>query len=176
MKRNYSEQINLTVLCVLALIMMLVFSGCGKEEPTKADLSFEMPDFSYALPEGYSIQKKSDSCHLFIRDTDQEVVGGIEVTELRKKVLNNKGTTKIMKYLQEEFHKTNNVEFFSFAGDGEKPYVSIHLTKNDDTYENQWHFHHVLFAQDSLVYHAWCDEDIIESEIAEEIVSALLSN
>ncbi len=159
-----------TIIMLFAIIVS-VFAGCGKEKTL-----FEMPDFSFALPEGYSIKKEADGRYLFVRDTDQKEVGGIEVTELRKKLLSNKGITKIMNYLQEEFHKTNNVEFFSFAGDGENPYVSIHLTKNDDTYENQWHFHHVFFERDSFVYHAWCDEDVIENEISEEIVSALISN
>lgn len=159
-----------TIITLFAIILS-VFAGCGKEKTP-----FEMPDFSFALPEGYSIEKVLDGRCLFVRDTDQKEVGGIEVTELRKNVLSNKGITKIMNYLQEEFHKTNNVEFFSFAGDAENPYVSIHLTKNDDTYENQWHFHHVFFERDSFVYHAWCDEDVIENEISEEIVSALISN
>ncbi len=159
----------LFTIVTLFAVILAACCACAKEETP-----VEMPDFSFALPEGYSLKKESDGRCLFVRDADQKEVGGVEVTELRKKVLSNKGTTKIMKYLQEEFHKTNNVEFFSFAGDGEKPYVSIHLTKNDDTYENQWHFHHVFFERDSFVYHAWCDEDVTENEISEEIMSALI--
>ena len=155
---------------VIVLIFVLSISACGNDMPpvTKGD-------FSFTLPDGYSVQNLTEIDCTFLRDEDGARVGGAEVTPLRKRDLCNKGITKIMKYLQEEFHKTNNVEFFSFAGEGDTPYVNISLQRPNETGQYKRHFSHLFFFKDDAVYHVWLDTDVIDEEIRQHILDIFVS-
>lgn len=150
---------------IFVLALVFTFAGCGDEMA-----SVTQGDFSFTLPDGYSVKNVTETDCTFFRDADGARVGGAEVTPLRKRNLSNKGITEIMKYLQEEFHKTNNVEFFSFTGEGKSPYVSITLQRPDETERYKRHFHHLFFLKDDVVYHVWMDTDVIDEEIRQQIV------
>ena len=155
---------------VIVLILVLSISACGNET-----IPVTKGDFSFTLPDGYSVKELTATDCAFIRDEDGTRIGGAEVTPLRKRNLCNKGITKIMKYLQEEFHKTNNVEFFSFAGDGDNPYVNISLQRPDETNQYKRHFSHLFFFKDDAVYHVWLDTDVIDEEIRQQILDIFVS-
>ena len=158
---------------VVSLLAIILFTCCSC---SSEDTISEMGDFSFELPEGYSVANMLENSRSLVYDKDSITVGGIEITQMRKRDLSDKGITKIMTYLQEELHKTNNVEFVAFVGGGENPYIGITLTKNSDMYEIKRCFHHIFFEKGSLVYHAWFDEDVIDTEIEEQIVSTLIKN
>ena len=101
-------------------------------------------------------------------------VGGLEISQMKKSVLSTKGTTEIMTYLQENFHKTNNVEFAAFVGGEKRPYVCITLTKIDDVTGEKSKYYHVFFEKNRHVCHAWFDEDVIDQEVEKHIISLLI--
>ncbi len=148
-----------------------VCCGCTKKAPPPS-----MKDYSLALPEGYSAAYPSEDCCDFVRDEDGTTVGGLLITQLRKKDLSSKGTSKIMKYLQEEIHKTNNVEFIAFAGGGDDPKVGVTLTRNDDVTGEQRHFYHHFFEKEGYVYHLWFDKDVLSDEMEEQITDQVMSS
>lgn len=151
----------------LLAIILGVCCACSKE---KAPL--EMEDIWFDLPEGYSAIKSGDG-YSFVYDLDSSTIGGIQVTQIPKRSLSKKGITKVMKYLQEEFHKTNNVEFIAFVGGGENPHIGVTLTRIDDITEEKRHFYHIFFERNACVYHAWFDSDVIGGEIKEQIISLI---
>lgn len=151
----------------LLAIIISVCCACSRE---KAPL--EMEDIWFNLPEGYSTIKSGDG-YSFVYDLDGSTVGGIQITQIPKRNLDKKGITKIMKYLQNEFHQTNNVEFIAFAGGGEKPHVGVTLTRIDDITEEKRHFYHIFFERNACVYHAWFDTDVIGGEIEKQIISLI---
>ncbi len=145
-----------------------VCCSCSKKAPPPS-----MKDYSPELPEGYSATYPSEDRCDFVRDEDGTTVGGLLITQLRKRDLSNKGISKIMKYLQEEIHKTNNVEFIAFAGGDDDPKVGVTLTRNDDVTGEQQHFYHRFFEKEGYVYHLWFDKDVLNDEMEEEITASL---
>ena len=77
-----------------------------------------------------------------------------------------------MLYLQDDFHKTNNVEYITSHWGDANPIVTVHLRKYevDDT---QTMFSHIFFSKDSRVYHIWLNEDIAGEDAAEAFISVL---
>lgn len=157
------------VIVSLLAIMLGTCCACAKE-----DIPSGMGDFSLDLPEGYSVIERSEDSCSFVYDRDNSTVGGVEITQMRKRDLSDEGTTNIMVYLQEEFHETNNIEFIAVVGGGENPHVGVTLTKIDDTTGEKWHFYHVFFERDSCIYHAWFDEDVIDQKVEDHIISLLI--
>lgn len=154
----------------LLAIVLGVCCACSKE-----NAPLEMEAVWFDLPEGYSAIQSGNSC-TFVQDMDGFTIGGIQMTRMPKRNLSKKGITKIMKYLQDEFHKTNNVEFIAFVGGGENPHVGVTLTRIDDTTGEKRHFYHVFFERNACVYHAWLDCDVIEEEVKEQILSSIIAN
>ena len=155
MKRNYSERINLTVLCVLALIMMLVFSGCGKEEPTKADFSFEMP-------EGYNITDLSEKSCEITREKDHQIVGGINKTLLSVKDL-KKGN--YAGYIDEVSGSELGAEYFSWEGGTRRhpiEYITQIVSYPDTDLKHE--YQRIMFEHNKSVYDMWFDTELIDKE------------
>ena len=145
----------LLISCVLLLVTL-----CGCSEPP---YSSAVGDFTFFPPAGYSITDISDLNCVIVRDSDSVVVGGIELTALKRKALTEDHTTSIMRYLQEEFHQTNNVEYITSHWGSQNPLVTVHLRKyeQDDT---QSMYTHIFYRRDSWVYHLWLKEDIAGEE------------
>ena len=151
--------------CILLALLLVLLAGCsGKAAEVK------QADFSFNLPEGYSLSDVTDESCNIVSDEGDAIIGGITVTSLKPKLLSNENsTTEIMTYLQNEFHKTNNVEFIAFYSGSGSPFVSINLTKNADDTGEKSHFQHIFFEKDGIVYHLWLDMDVVDPEAADEI-------
>ena len=89
---------------------------------------------------------------------------------------NEDSTTEIMTYLQNEFHKTNNVEFIALYGGKENPSVTINLTKIADDTGEKAHFRHIFFEKDAVFYHIWFDLDVVDQPTVDEIVACSTAN
>ena len=98
----------------LLLMLILVLSGCNTSAEPPETVVPAPADFSFTLPEGYSIAYVEEYCCSILRDTDCIVVGGMEVTSLSRKALTEDSSDSVLYYLQNSFHKTNNVEFVTF--------------------------------------------------------------
>lgn len=95
-------------LAVICCLTFTILTGCNDSEakPQKGDFSFEMMD-------GYSLSDMTDENCTIVCNQNNVTVGGVEITNLKSGELNDDATTNIMLYLQNEFHKTNNVEFIA---------------------------------------------------------------
>lgn len=153
----------LAMICVL----FIALGGCSQQ-----DTVVKKGNFSFDLIEGFVLADVNDENCKIVRDETDEAVGGVEITSLRTNDLSDDTTTNIMLYLQNEFHETNDVEFFASRWGEEKGIVIINLTKGNSEEEKE-SFYHVFFEQDSSVYHMWLDLSGVDQEIAEEFVSAV---
>ena len=151
-------------LLIFSLILVLALSGCAEHPVAPA-----AGDFTFDLPEGYSIAEITDLNCSILRDADSAVCGGIEVTTLSPKSLTEKHAKSIMQHLQEEFHKTNNIEFITSHWGDEHPVVTVHLRKHEDD-GSQKMYYHFFFEKDSRVYHLWVDEDVAGEDDANDFI------
>ena len=140
----------------LMLVLILILSGCGSDTPL-----LDTANFSFPMPEGYSLTDTDGlGCHIR-RSSDSMTVGGMEVVPLTRKDLTRKSNEKILEYLQSSFHQTNNVEFIAFRyNDQNFPVVAIDMrVHREDCTANL--YTHYFFETDGLVYHLWLDTDIL---------------
>lgn len=135
------------------LILLLLLSACGNETPV-----LDNADFSFPMPEGYTLTDvKQISCTI-TRDSDGLDVGGMEVVPLTRRALTERGSKHILEYLQGTFFGTNNVEYIASRYDGDHPIVSISMRVH---WETQLQYTHYFFDKEGLVYHLWLDMDVL---------------
>ena len=143
----------------LMLVLILILSGCGSDTPL-----LDTANFSFPMPEGYSLTDTDGlGCHIR-RSSDSMTVGGMEVVPLTRKDLTRKSNEKILEYLQSSFHQTNNVEFIAFRyNDQNFPVVAIDMrVHREDGTANL--YTHYFFETDSLIYHLWLDMDVLDGD------------
>lgn len=154
---------------LLIATMLLILCGCGNETPV-----LESADFSFPMPEGYSIAYVENFNCSIQRDRDCVAVGGMEAVPLSGKALTEKNATGILNYLQTQFHQTNDVEFITFHWEEPTTIVSIDMrVHHEDGSEAM--FSHFFFEQDGLVYHLWLDTDNLGEADPGDFLSSALS-
>ena len=157
----------------LLLMLILVLSGCNTSAEPPETVVPATADISFSLPEGYSIAYVEEYCCSILRDTDCIVVCGMEVTSLSRKALTEDSSDSVLYYLQNSFHKTNNVEFVTFHFDGE-PTKSVNMRVHwEDGTQNM--FTHYFFESDTSVFHLWLNRDILGDAEPNDFLSAVLS-
>ena len=154
-------------LLILSLLLVLMLSGCAEHPVASA-----AGDFTFYPPEGYSIEDITDINCTILRETDSTVVGGIEVTTLSRKSLTRKNDNSIILYLQDEFHKTLDVEFILERWNDGDPIVIVHLRKHEDS-NSETMFSHIFYEKDSRIYHIWLNEDTAGEEAASDFLKVL---
>ena len=163
-------------LFVICLLLVLVLSGCASPATgSGADYETIVPeagDFTFELPEGYSVEDITDFSCTILRDEDAAAVGGIEVTPLTQKALTEDKAKSILLYLQNDFHQTNDVEYITSHWTEGDPMVTVHLRKHSEDGSESM-YSHIFFEQDSFVYHLWLDEDVAGEYVADEFIAAV---
>ena len=162
-------------LFVICLLLVLVLSGCGS--PAASDASYEtlvpeVGDFTFALPEGYSVADIEDFACTILRDEDGAAVGGMEVTALTQNALTEDKAKSILLYLQKDFHKTNDVEYITSHWTEGDPMVTVHLRKHGED-GSETMYSHIFFQHGSNVYHLWLDENVAGEYVADEFIAAV---
>jgi len=148
-----------------ALFLMIVMAGCSDKNVVP-----EVGDFSFDLPDGYSIANVADKNCSIIRADDGAVAGGIEVTALGLKDVTGSKTDNIMLYLQKDFHMTYNVEYIATHWGDENKIVSVNLKKYTDGGKEEL-YTHIFFQKDSGVYHIWLNKDVAGSEAESQFMA-----
>lgn len=152
------------ILTLLFIAVCLFAAGCSKTTlPEKGDFTFQ-------LPEGYRVGNITDLTCDIIRNEDETAVGAIEVTALSRKDLKDTQTKKVMRYLQEDFHETNNVEFYASNWGHQNPIVIITLTRYNADRTERHDFYHAFFEKDACVYHMWFDLERIDWDIPHDFL------
>ena len=153
----------LLVFCLL----LIMLAGCSNPPYDSA-----VGEFSFYLPEGYSIEDISDLNCAIVREDDSAVVGGIELTALKRRSLISDRDNSIILYLQDQFHKTRNVEYILQQWNESTPLITLHLRKYEDE-DTQIMFSHIFFLKEDWVYHLWLKEDIAGEEAASQFLEVL---
>lgn len=148
---------------IFVLFLTLVLTGCAE----KAEVTV-VGDFSFNLPEGYSIANKTDENCDIMREEDGAVIGGVELTALKLKDIDGSNNDDdVILYLQNNFHMTNDVEYIAFHWGNKHQIIEISLTKHSDD-EKEEQFLHYFFEKASSIYHCWLNTDEVTLEIAEQ--------
>ena len=150
---------------IAAAVLEVILCGCAGRtvEPEKGDFSFDLPD-------GYAVSNVTDKNCSIVRQEDSTVVGGIEVTGLKRGDLKNSGSNHIMLYLQNDFHKTNDIEYIAFHWGEKNPIVCVNLTRHEEDTEEKHGFSHTFFEKDSCVYHMWFDGNLMDLELESQFL------
>lgn len=146
----------------LILLFMLILTGCSDKTVVP-----EVGDFSFDLPNGYSVANITDKNCSIVRDEDGVVVGGIEVTALKLKDVNGSKGENVMLYLQNDFHMTNDIEYIASHWGKTHKIVEVSLKKHADDGQEEM-FLHYFFEKDLGIYHCWLDTDEVDSEVANQ--------
>lgn len=148
------------------LLMALMLAAC-----TDGTIIPEKGNFSFDLPDGYSLANRTDSQCDIVRD-DSGTVGGFEITQLKLKDLKDKNTKNILHYLQTDFYGTNYVEFVSMHMGKEHPAVSVSMTAHyeDGTSRD---CKHCFFEKEKGVYHMWFDMTVLEQGAEQDFLDSI---
>lgn len=144
--------------CIVFLLLALLLTGCASHSAVP-----DIGDFNLELPEGYAVADVADLDCKIVCSNDGAVVGGMEYTNLKHKDVYGKKTDNIMRYLQEEFHQTYNVEYMATHWGNKDKIVSVNLEKQMEDGQEQL-FTHIFFERYQVVYHMWLDAEMVDSE------------
>ena len=139
-------------------MLALLLTGCASHSAVP-----DIGDFNLELPEGYAVADVADLDCKIVCSNDGAVVGGMEYTNLKHKDVYGKKTDNIMRYLQEEFHQTYNVEYMATHWGNKNKIVSVNLEKQMEDGQEQL-FTHIFFERYQVVYHMWLDAEMVDSE------------
>ena len=144
--------------CIVFLLLALLLTGCAGHSAVP-----DIGDFNLELPEGYAVADVADLDCKIVCSNDGVVVGGMEYTNLKHKDVYGKKTDNIMRYLQEVFHQTYNVEYMATHWGNKNKIVSVNLEKQMEDGQEQL-FTHIFFERYQVVYHMWLDAEMVDSE------------
>lgn len=144
--------------CIVFLLLALLLTGCASHSAVP-----DIGDFNLELPEGYAVADVADLDCKIVCSNDGAVVGGMEYTNLKHKDVYGKKTDNIMRYLQEEFHQTYNVEYMATHWGNKNKIVTVNLEKQMEDGQEQL-FTHIFFERYQVVYHMWLDAEMVDSE------------
>ena len=142
---------------VWLLFCLAVFCcGCAKAEPIP-----EKGDFSFVLPEGYSISDVTDKDCIILNE-QEAAIGGIRLAEMTVKDYLDSDGPAIPRYLDDLIE---GCEFFSWVG-GDKKAPVRYITQqfNDPDTQERRVFYRILFIKDGGVYDMWFDTALISDE------------
>lgn len=149
---------------ILGLCLLLLLTGCSAQQIPDA------ADFSFNLPDGYTITDITAISCSVIRDTDSQTIGGMELTALSRKDLNGKNTENIINYLLADFHQTYDAEYLTSHWGKNKKIIVVHLDKSGNNGQEE-HFSHMFFEKDSAVYHLWLDLNMVDYDTENQFKS-----
>ena len=144
--------------CIVFLLLALLLTGCASHSAVP-----DIGDFNLELPEGYAVADVADLDCKIVCSNDGAVVGGMEYTNLKHKDVYGKKTDNIMRYLQEEFHQSYNVEYMATHWGNKNKIVTVNLEKQMEDGQEQL-FTHIFFERYQVVYHMWLDAEMVDSE------------
>lgn len=150
------------MLIFLILLLSVMISGCHKE-----DSAPEKGDFSYDLPEGFTISDVTEK-DCAIVSSDGVTVGGMILTDLKGKDLTGTDRVAMSQYLE---NIAEGSEYFSWTG-GDDAHPIWYLTQSftDPDSQEKREYYRVFFVKDSGVYDLWFDMERIDEDIISEFL------
>ena len=147
-------------LILVFLVLAMVISGCGSREEIP-----EVGDFSFELPEGFTISDVTDmTCTVL--DGEGTVVSTIRLTDITPSQLWDDDDSALPRYLNKVAY---GCEFFGWkGGDEAHPLHYITLYFSDPNTLQRREGYRILFVKDGGVYDMWLDRE----KLAEDTITA----
>lgn len=143
----------------LLLICAILLCGCAKKEAPR--VLPEKGDFSFSLPEWYTLADVQDTCCL-IQTENGLTVGGIRLADILPKELEDSESPAVYQYLDSI---VPGCEFFSWVGENEENRVyQITMQFSDPDYKDKRVFVRYIFQKADIVYDMWFDTNYISDE------------
>ena len=162
-----------TVLIILALSYLLILFGCSKtEDPNLTEApNVTTGDFTITPPAGYTIADISDMDCSIIRNEDGAVVGGIILTQLTEKSMEENIRLHLNSITEPEFYS----DYFSWNAESEGSPVKLvsHYVRDRKTDELEEEFQRIIYVEDGDVYDMWFDTKLITMDEIEYSFYAL---
>ena len=138
------------------LVLALAVSGCGSREKVP-----EVGDFSFELPEGFTISDVTDmTCTVL--DGEGTVVSTIRLTDITPSQLWDDDDSALPRYLNKVAY---GCEFFGWkGGDEAHPLHYITLYFSDPNTLERRESYRVLFVKDGGVYDMWLDREKLDED------------
>ena len=138
------------------LVVTLVLSGCGSRGKVP-----EVGDFSFELPEGFTISDVTDmTCT--VRDGEGTVVSTIRLTDITPSQLWDDDDGALPRYFNKVAY---GCEYFGWTGGDEAHplhYITLYFP-DPDTLERRESYR-VLFVKDGGVYDMWLDKEKLDAD------------
>ena len=138
------------------LMLALVISGCGARDQVP-----QVGDFSFELPEGFTISDVTDmTCT--VRDGEGTVVSTIRLTDITPSQLWDDDDGALPRYLNKVAY---GCEYFGWKGGDEAHplhYITLYFP-DPDTLERRESYR-VLFVKDGGVYDMWLDRKKLDAD------------
>lgn len=162
-----------TVLIILALSYLLILFGCSKtEDPNLTEApNVTTGDFTITPPAGYTIADISDMNCSIIRDEDGAVIGGIILTQLTEKSMEENLILHLNAITDAEYFS----DYFSWNAESEGSPVKLvsHYVRDRKTNELEEEFQRIIYVKDGGVYDMWFDTKLISMDEIEDSFYAL---
>ena len=144
---------------IILLLAALLLTGCAGHSAVP-----DVGDFNLELPAGYETSDVADLDCKIVRSDDGEIVGGIEYTGLTHKDVYGKKTDNIMRYLQEVFHRTYDVEYIATHWGNKNKIVSVNLKMHTEDGQEEL-FTHIFYERYQVIYHMWLDAEKLDPDM-----------
>ena len=143
-------------LVLVFLVLAMVISGCGSREEIP-----EVGDFSFELPEGFTISDVTDtSCTVL--DAEGAVVSTIRLTDITPSQLWDDDDGALPRYFNKVAY---GCEYFGWkGGDEAHPLHYITLYFSDPNTLERREGYRVLFVKDGGVYDMWLDREKLDED------------
>ena len=143
-------------LILVFLMLVLAVSGCGSREEVP-----EVGDFSFDLPEGFTISDVTDiSCTVL--DGEGAVVSTIRLTDITPSQLWDDDDGALPRYFNKVAY---GCEYFGWkGGDEAHPLHYITLYFGDPNTLERRESYRVLFVKDGGVYDMWLDREKLDAD------------
>lgn len=127
-------------------------------------------DFAFEMPDGYTIVDVTEkSCSIV--NEECIAIGGINLTGLSKKDLEDENCTAIPVYLNQMVY---GCEFFSWMGnDPNRPVRYVFQELSSDSGHKK-EYYRVLFVKNGAVYDMWFDLNLIDKETASALFDPIV--
>ena len=144
---------------IILLLAALLLTGCAGHSEIP-----DVGDFALELPAGYKTADVADLDCRIIRSHDDAVVGGIAYTNLKHKDVYGKKTDNIMRYLQDQFHGTYDVEYIATHWGNKNKIVSVNLKMHTEDGQEEL-FTHIFYERYQVIYHMWLDAEKLDPDM-----------
>ena len=156
----------------LLIAVCLLFSGCmtsAKTEPVSTSVTYPAASAAdYSLPEEYTFSDETTAS--IIRIEDNQIVGGIILTDLHAECVLSDNCTHLREYLTGLAPMPKYVEYLSMLFEN-RAFISVAITDPEaDTRAEQ---SHTLFEKDSIWFDIWLDKALVSEEERNSLLSAV---